>query len=190
MRKSWESKGFTLIEIMVVVAIAALMISIIAPRISRSFEGAALKTSVKRMTAALRAARSYSAAEGVIVSVDLELGGQGCVFSAIYPSGEKVRSGVSSEDEDTEFDVSETASRKSYIPEFMQEPFALDRSAFFERFFFVDGATYDSGNAVIRFFPRGFSTGGTIVITSESGTTYAVSVDRVTGRVTMQAESS
>ena len=55
-----QQRGFTLLEIMVVLAIAAIMMTVVPPLISKAMPGAQLKSATRQVAAGLRYARNSS----------------------------------------------------------------------------------------------------------------------------------
>ena len=55
-----RQRGFTLLELMVVLAIAAVMMTIVPPMISRALPGAELKSASRQLAAGLRMARNQA----------------------------------------------------------------------------------------------------------------------------------
>ena len=68
------ARGFTLIEIMVVMAILALMLVLISPNFSTALPGVSLKAAARTLAGSLRHARSRAIAlnEEVALAIDVE----------------------------------------------------------------------------------------------------------------------
>lgn len=65
-------RGFTLLELMVVLVIAALALGVVTPRLFAVLPGVELKTSAQNLAAMLRLARSQSIAGGKVISVEYD----------------------------------------------------------------------------------------------------------------------
>ncbi len=68
------ARGFTLIEIMVVMAILALMLVLISPTFSTALPGVSLKAAARTLAGSLRHARSRAIAlnQEVVLAIDVE----------------------------------------------------------------------------------------------------------------------
>lgn len=68
------ARGFTLLELLVVLALAALIIALVPPMLSRGMPGVELKAAARDVAAGLREARSRSLAGNaeVLFTVDVE----------------------------------------------------------------------------------------------------------------------
>lgn len=69
-----RQRGFTLLELMIVLVIAAIMMTVVPPMISSALPGAELKSAARKVAAGLRYARnkSLSSDEETILMLDLE----------------------------------------------------------------------------------------------------------------------
>lgn len=69
-----QSRGFTLLELVVVLALATVLIALVPPLISASIPGVELKSSARRVAAGLRLAREEAIRTGrdIAFTIDLE----------------------------------------------------------------------------------------------------------------------
>ena len=161
-------RGFTLLELLVVLVIISLTSVLVAPQLTGSLAKTNLQTASKKISASLRYARSQAASEkityvavfdfekdrlsiktgqeaqtGETLKEDLGDGEEPVIRSKSYdlPDGVKLEKGISGEDE------------------------------------------IDSGLFQIAFFPTGSSSGGDVILTSDRGKQYKISVDFITGIV-------
>ncbi|MBN1879899.1 prepilin-type N-terminal cleavage/methylation domain-containing protein [bacterium] len=171
--------GFTILEVIVVLALMGLIAAIAGPRIGSGMRGTESRTSIRKFAAALRAARMTAVSQKAQVLVVAELGENNCEFK-VRQAGQRRKTGMSSEIEQTS--GSETGRMSSYLPEIFQQPFELAGDVRFLEFKRQD--TNDrTGRAAVMFLPHGNSTGGSFIIGREDGPFHEVIIDAVTGRV-------
>ncbi|HPQ41391.1 MAG TPA: type II secretion system protein [bacterium] len=171
------SRGFTIIEIIVVLALMGILAAITGPRIGSGIRGAQVKTSVRRFAAALRAARTFSVTHHSMIVVVAELGTDTCRFN--------VRKMQSGNREGFSGDVQSSGNGSGAspdIPEVFREPFVLEGDVRFRDIRF-SGNTMEFTRGAVMFLPQGNSTGGVFILGPEEGPFYEVSIDPVTGRV-------
>lgn len=172
-------RGFTILEIVVVVALMGLIAAIAGPRIGSGLKGTENRTSIRKFAAALRAARMTAVSRKARVLVVAELDGNRCEFrfqpagrrgnkSSSLPGGSSMPGQVSGTDRT--------------IPEIFQAPLELTGDVRFKGFRTPDSTT-NAERAAAMFLPHGNSTGGTFYIGSENGPSHQVIIDPVTGRV-------
>lgn len=150
---SSSSRGFTLMELLVVLVIASLAISLVGPAFQRLLPGLTLEAESRKLAGLLRHARSQAILSGapVAISQDAESGGlrlsyreQPYVLPEHFSLALEAGPGASDSD--------------------MALGMAL-------------------GMAQILFYPRGDSSGGSLRLTLDDGRSEAVSVDWLSGRV-------
>ncbi len=73
-RQRRASRGFTLLELLIVLVIGASLMAVAPPLITRAMPGMELKSATRHVASALRYARSRSASAGeeMVISFDLE----------------------------------------------------------------------------------------------------------------------
>lgn len=150
---SSRARGFTLMELLVVLVIASLAISLVGPAFQRLLPGLTLEAESRKLAGLLRHARSQAILSGapVAISQDAESGGlrlsyreQPYVLPEHFSLALEAGPGASDSD--------------------MALGMAL-------------------GMAQILFYPRGDSSGGSLRLTLDDGRSEAVSVDWLSGRV-------
>jgi general secretion pathway protein H len=155
--------GFTLIELLVVLVIISLISAFVGPRVIAPFGGLHIKTATREIAGTLRYNRSRAVSEKVLRVAMMDL------------DARQVRT----------FSVE---GMTSYVPEdkLTQIPadmtYDLPDGVSFKQA--VSGEdTFETGEFPIIFFPNGSSSGGEVVISGESGRTFGIAVDAITGLV-------
>lgn len=169
--------GFTLVEIMVVVALMGIIAALVGPRIGSGLRGAHTKTSVRRFAAALRAARTVTVTHRAMIVAVVELGENTCNFRVKQVDSHKSK-GFSGEVQESK----SGSSGKGSIPAFFSEPFELEGDVKFQDFKVSENGQ-SLNRAAVLFLPQGNSSGGVFTLGTDEGPFYEVSVDSITGRV-------
>ncbi len=168
--KSDSARGFTLFELLVVMVVMGLMIALAWPRMARSLEKMNLNTAARKMSAALRYARSKAVSQSTTYISDFDFDSRRLTIKPLPEKTRLFREGsVSNNDKATR--------EKSYeLPEGVRLEKAI-----------VDEEEIRSGLFRIVFFPSGCSSGGEVVITGEKKDRYRIKVDFITGMVELEA---
>ncbi|MBN1277072.1 MAG: GspH/FimT family pseudopilin [Deltaproteobacteria bacterium] len=164
-------RGFSLLELLVVLVIIALGYAFVGPRIGGSFSNLSLKTASKRISASLRYARNQASSENRTVKVLFDFDNNRMAVSA-QGSDDKMR------DERSEEADEDRSGSKIY---------SLPDGVSLEKAISVDRET-ESGIFEIVFFPTGGSSGGEVVLKNDKGNRYRISVDFITGTVQLGEE--
>jgi general secretion pathway protein H len=158
-----KNKGFSLIELMVVLVLIGLSVSLVTPSLFRFSRTVELKGSAKKVSAILRYCRS-------------EAINQGKVYRVFFDSNlheVKVQSMASKEGKDEGEKKEETVFQKIYsLPKGVQIKEVK-----------ADSPQYPSDLPTIEFYPNGGSNGGTILLDSEEMKGYKIKVHFLTGIV-------
>src|ERR1035441_9122537 len=87
---NWTRRGFTLIELILVMALLTIVISLTAPKLSRFFHGRTLDSEARRLLALTRSGQSRAVSEGVPMDlwVDAELGRFGLEAEPSYETSD------------------------------------------------------------------------------------------------------
>jgi general secretion pathway protein H len=162
-----KSRGFTLLELLVVVLIIGLISALVMPRIAASLPGVQLKSTARAVAASLRYARSQAVFESI-------------PYMAVFDNSQKrlavepmEKPLAAAESDSLRVILNESSLQKVY--EFPDEvEFAVSNNS-----------DADEGRDLfpIFFFPRGDSTGGTIVLKNVRGKHFTITVDPITGAV-------
>ena len=209
-------RGFTLVELLIVLFIAGLMAAFVVPSFVGSIKGMRLKGDVKHLAAALRFARSEAVcSKGLaIVKLDLDDG----TYQLIIKKKEQSRGGSAPEGAAGLFGAeggaaslggSSTALGGSLhrssslgggsvlgaseerpkstggerpIVQLVKKKTKLNKGIKIASFTYGD-EKYEDGVCNVFFFPRGTSTGGQIELEGESGRSFVIEIEPVTGSV-------
>ncbi len=149
-------KGFTLLELLLVLALIGLITGVIMPRLDGSLSGIKLRSAANKVVAMLRYARSRTAAEQLPYRVVFDRKRGRVLFEAV---------------EDEEGSVGR-GKRKSYqLPEEVE---IADLH--------IPGESSGRNMAGFVFDPRGSCSGGEVVLTS-GRQSFRIKLDRITGLV-------
>jgi len=170
-------RGFTLLELLVVLVIISLMSVLVVPQLTGSLARMNLQTASKKISASLRYARSQAASEKI-------------TYVAIFDF-EKDRLSIMTGQKASDLPVRDRTQTVETLKEDLsdgEEPVIRSKS-----YDLPDGAKLekgvsgedeiDSGLFEIAFFPTGSSSGGDVILTNDRGKRYKISVDFITGVV-------
>lgn len=175
-------RGYTLLEMVVVMAILGLSTAVVGPAVVRGLGGAQLRSSAREIGSMCRLARSSAVVTSSVLGIafDLEQGTYSLQQLRAMdppPMPRAPREGELPEPELQEPETEE-AEGSSTLRE-RQLPVGVS----FARFQRIDDGEFAQGLAQFIFFPNGSSSGGSVELTDERGRIYLVEVDAVTGRV-------
>ena len=154
--------GFTLIELIIVLAIIAIASGLVGIMIGRGSDGLEMKTVTKEISSVLRYARNQA------VSTK-----QTYCFVINKEEGE-VR--LYADKDETENKDEEGNEEKKGLP-VISRPLPED--------LLISIDDDDADVQYIEFFPQGNSSGGTIKLEKENGAIYFIDVNRITGKIEM-----
>jgi general secretion pathway protein H len=158
-----KNRGFTLIEVMVVLILISLSMLLVTPSLSRFSKTVELKGAAKKISAILRYYRS-------------EAVNQGKVYQVLFdPDLREVRI-QSIEEKDEDEGANDKSSQKRYTL-----PKGVDIKEVK-----ADSPQYPSDYSVIEFYPNGGSNGGTILLGSQDRKGYRIKIDFLTGVVEIE----
>ena len=164
-----NKKGFTLLELLVVLVLISLVTALVAPKLAAPLGNLQLKTAVKKIAGSLRYARSLAASEKV---------NRLCVFDfenqtvAIYSESEP----GAGDDNGTP----EVGRGTTYV---LPEGVQLKQA-------YAGDTAVDNGIFQVNFFANGSSSGGDIVIEGENGRALMIHIDFITGMVEIAKSST
>lgn len=167
-------RGFSLIEMLVVLVIIGISSAVVVPRLVGSMSNVNLKAGAKRIAAPLRYARSQAISRGVIcVAVfDFEKNRISIVIKKRMSGPAREKDNGNEQEKEKE----SVDSSKSYdLPDGVRLKEAVSGDA-----------QIDSGVFKIVFFPSGNSSGGEVILANDRGRQYSISVDFITGTVKLR----
>jgi general secretion pathway protein H len=157
----WNSKGFTLLEMILVLAIIAIGASMVAPSITSGVKSAELKATCRKAGALMHRARSNAVAykQTMVASIDRKT-----QSLAVQP--------FTSTQEEPE----------KQMPHGVSISYPLPRDIHIEEVLIGEEESRDEDvRSVIFFYPDGRSTGGQILFQDNRGRALSLLVDRITG---------
>ena len=164
-----NKKGFTLLEMLVVLVLISLVTALVAPRLTSPLGNLQLKTAVKKIAGSLRYARSLAASEKVNRVCDFDFENQ------------KVT--ISSESEPGAGDDSGSPEVGRGITYVLPEGVHLKKA-------YAGDVAVGNGIFQVVFFANGSSSGGDIVLSSDNGRAMLIHIDFITGMVEIAKSSS
>jgi len=181
-------KGFTLIELTIVLIIISFLFAVAGPRIAKGLSGLSLTTSAKKIAAALRYARSQAVNKSQTYSVIIDREHARIVIRGIPKPVTQPPDDAAQEELAPEEDVAEE--RKEVVNE-VKVVTVADGISFQE--ISIGGQEVNGGKEEMPqmiFFPDGTSQGGEIVLANNRERTFAVGVDFLTGVVTIAEKTT
>jgi general secretion pathway protein H len=145
---SYKSKGFTLLELLIVVLIIALVLAVSYPALSRGSTALHLRTTARDVLNTFRYAREKSVTEQTAMRITVDREKQKLILTN---------------------DLGENG-REYFFPHDVR----MQRIA-------LAGKVTDEGSVVIRFLPNGSSDNAEILIRSETGSSFRIIADPITG---------
>ena len=164
----YSSRGYTLLELLVVLIIISLVSALVAPKLAGSLSSLNFKTAAKRLSASLRYARSQATSEKITYCALLQIDENRLLIIADTPALTETLHEIVSDEE-------QQIARASFVYE-------LPSEIKIEKAVSAAGEAAD-GLFSIFFFPSGGSSGGEVDLVNEKGRRSKISVDFITGSV-------
>jgi len=163
-----KAKGFSLIELMVVLILISLSVALVAPSLSRFSRTAELKGAAQRVSAILRYCRSEAA-------------NRGQTYQALFDSNlREIRvQSMAFKGEDEEAGEVKSPTKTYSLPEGIRM-----------KEMNIPSSQNTSGYPQIEFYPNGGSNGGAILLDTQDRTGYKIKVDFLTGMVKVEKVGS
>jgi general secretion pathway protein H len=162
-------RGFTLLELLVVLLLMGVFAAFVLPRVGGSLPGLQLRTAARKMAATFRYATQRAMTEQMTYAVRLN-NEAGVVTLATVPV-----SGVLSADPYPETATQSSTLDRWQLPEEIRMRFPLDRS---------DQTAGD--DYVIFFYPDGSGSGGAVRLAASNGRQMEIQTDFITGEATIR----
>ena len=166
-------RGFTLLELLVVMAIIAVVTALVVPRVGNSLSNLELKASARSVAASLRYANTRAMTVKKPYLAVIDPAKNVLVVSPLGPQG--------NEEGDEEGPAPEEKPQ-SLRPRLYRLP---DGVRFETREMETQGV--EEGRLVIYFWGNGTSSGGSFVLANKGGRRYLLTVDIVTSQVKIEA---
>jgi general secretion pathway protein H len=160
-----KGRGFSLIELIVVMVLLSLSIALIAPSLSRFSKSVELKAAAKKVAAILRYCRS-------------EAINKGKVYQVIFDSNlmvVKVQPIEAEDQEETEKKEDKSVSKDYPLPAGIQL-----------KEFNFESTQYPADLPAIEFYPNGGSNGGDLLLDTQSQKGYKIKIQFLTGAVVIE----
>ena len=173
-------KGFTLLELLVVLVIISIVAAFVGPRMAGSMSTLNLKTASKKIAASLRYARSQATSESTVYIVLFDLDRDRLTIKAgqAAPNGEKESEAANGNQDTGQSNKPAGGNQGGGRP----KVYNLPEGVRFEKVV-SDEEEVDSGIFRIIFFPNGGSSGGQVFLHNDRERRYYISVDFITGTV-------
>ena len=161
-----KDRGFSFIEIIVVLVLLSLAVALVAPSLSRFSRSVKLKAAAKKVSAILRYYRSEAVNQGKVYQIFFDPDLRVVKVQLMESTEEKA------EDEQNK---GKAPPKAYFLPDgvYIKE---VD----------VDSPQYPSDLPTIEFYPNGGSNGGTILLDSQDLKGYKIKVHFLTGSVAIE----
>jgi general secretion pathway protein H len=150
-----KNRGFTLLELLIVLVIIGIGAAFIAPTVARSLTNLKLKTATKQLAAVLRYARSKAVSSKNTTQVIID------IDNARY-------SAEISQDKSSTENTGTSAAFPSSV-RFKQVKLGEE--------------IHESGLVQLLFYPKGNTSGGEIILENDRYRQYRITIDNLTGKV-------
>jgi general secretion pathway protein H len=162
-----KKKGFSLIELIVVLLIISLSISLVTPSLSRFSRTIELKAAAKKVSGILRYYRSEAVNKGQVYQV---------LFDSDLREVRVQSMELTEEKAGAEKKEGESPQKIYFLPEGVHIKEIK-----------VESPQYSSDLPTIEFYPNGGSNGGTIFLDSEDRKGYRIKIHFLTGMVEVES---
>lgn len=167
--------GFTLIELIIVLVLLSVATGLVVPRLAGSLGRMNVESTARRISSALRFARSHAVTEKIPYLAIFDMDTNILSVSASPMPGE-----TEPDEEDPDDGGPDNAEIGS-----PQEPrvYIFTEGIRLKECVTLDGETVTNGVFVMGFFPGGGTTGGKVILHDEKDRVYSIVLDRITGSV-------
>ena len=182
-----ETRGFTLIELAMVLFIISVVVALTAPGIVKSFGTLSLRTASKKVGATLRYSRSQAVNTGSTYNTIFDTGKNRVVVLQIPAP---LAPDLNVNNNETEEDPEEIES-STRLPRKEIKTYPLPDGIIFEQIIVADidsSEQEEDGIYQITFSPNGTSRGGEIILTDKKERRIRIRVNPITGVVIVAEE--
>ncbi len=169
-------RGFSLLELIVVLLIISLMMALVSPRLIGSLTKMNLKTSAQKISSSLRYARSQAVSGQITYKADFDFENNRMTIQPENP----VDNEFSYFKDETEPMETSDSSEKQHTT----ESYFLPDGIHFEKAL-IGTDEINSGLFTVMFYPAGNSSGGSIVLIDEKERRFQISIDFITGVINL-----
>lgn len=163
-----KNKGFSLIEMVIVLVIASFILATVTPSLFKSLANLEQRTAINKLTTTLRYARSQAVTMKQPYQVYLDLTSYSYWLAPVEGPDP-----ASSSNPAKEIEVPATAT-------------PLEAQLKIEKVLLGPKKEITSGTAAIVFYPRGDSSGGEIILKDSYNILHTIVVDPLTGKVKLK----
>ena len=193
-----SDRGFTLIELMIVLAIMGVVIAFVGPRVAGGLMGMNTRTAALQTAAMLRYARSKAVNTGCAYHVIFDRAERRVILlqasseevSTPQPPGMDIGAGRSGLDTRIPDDFDDGGAAQQAEPE--QKHYPLPDGVFFENVIIADVDSASLGEDMVMmltFYTNGTNTGGVVTIADERDRRYFITIEPLSGSVRVNEES-
>jgi prepilin-type N-terminal cleavage/methylation domain-containing protein len=189
-----SARGFTLIELAIVLVVMGIVIAFAGPRIAGGLTGQGVRTAALQTAAMLRYARSKAVNTGCRYHVMFDGGGRRVIFlqGSLEDMAGRQSSGGGFADGDGPLpDGLEGADAAAGPAEQEMREYLLPEGVFFENVAIADIESAGFGDEAVMlltFYPSGMSPGAVVTIADERGRRFFITVDTIAGGVRVDQE--
>ena len=183
-----SKKGFTLIELTIVLIIMSFLFAVAGPRIAKRLSGLSLTTSAKKIAAALRYARSQAVNKSQAYGVIIDREHAQVVIRGIPKPVSRLPDDAAQE----EFATEEAAAEDLKGVANEVKLVTVAEGVTFQEIS-IGGQEFTGGKEELPqmiFFPDGTSQGGEIVLANNRERAFTIGVDFLTGVVTIAEKTT
>jgi general secretion pathway protein H len=173
--------GFTLIELIIVLVLLSVATALVVPRLAGSLGRMNAESTARRISSALRFARSHAVTEKIPYLAIFDMDTNRLSVMA-YPVPDETDSDEA-EPEDTDSDNAEIEGPQGPRVYIFSDGIRLREGVP------LDGETVTTGAFVMGFFPGGGTTGGEVIFHDDKDRVFSIALDRITGSVKIHEKS-
>ncbi len=181
-----NEKGFTLIELIIVIVIIGTAIGLAAPRIGKSLEKMQLRTAVRKLAAVMRYTRQMAISRKKEYPVTIIADEDDQIYKYTYTKVERKKANNDPYSEKEE----ETQVSQNFTDDNIQEETKSVTLKNIKIYYQGSEDEYleEGRSGEIIFYPKGESSGGKVILALEK-IAFQINIDPVTGRVAVKRKN-